>query len=70
MRTVGLLLWLMAKALIPALRRKTSGKDEAEGLIGKQMPFGPMLAAGGLLYLLLLEKEVDQYFDLVKQLIQ
>lgn len=67
--TIGLLLWLIAKALIPALRRKTSGKDEAEGLIGKQMPFGPMLAAGSLLYLLLLEKEVDQYFDLVKQLI-
>jgi hypothetical protein len=29
-----------------------------------------MLAAGGLLYLLLLEKEVDQYFALAIELVQ
>lgn len=69
--TVGLLLWLIAKALIPSLRRKaTSEEEQEEGLIGKHMPFGPMLAAGGLLYLLLLEEEVDQYFDIVAQLIR
>ena len=68
--TVGLVIWLAAKALIPSLRSKSGSQDQEGGLIGKQMPFGPMLAAGGLLYLLLLEEEVDQYFEVVAQLIR
>jgi len=70
--TIGLGLWLIIKALIPSLRKKAANDTEEDegGLIGKQMPFGPMLAAGGLLYLLLLEKEVDQYFALAIELVQ
>ena len=70
--TIGLGLWLMIKAIVPSLRKKTvdSSEENGGGLIGKQMPFGPMLAAGALLYLLLLEKEVDQYFAIAIDLVQ
>ncbi|MBT3482273.1 MAG: prepilin peptidase [Opitutales bacterium] len=70
--TIGLGLWLMIKAIVPSLRKKTVDNSEKNGggLVGKQMPFGPMLAAGALLYLLLLEKEVDQYFAIAIDLVQ
>ncbi len=67
--TLGFILWLIAKATVPSLRAK-KGSDEDDRIVGKQMPFGPMLVAGALVYLLLLEKEVDQYFELIQRLAQ
>jgi|ETNmetMinimDraft_22_1059887.scaffolds.fasta_scaffold00102_7 leader peptidase (prepilin peptidase)/N-methyltransferase len=74
--SVGLLIWLILKAVIPSLRPNrdtTSESNEDDGeqdsVFGVHIPFGPMLVAGGLLYMLLLQPQVDQYFDLVvKQL--
>lgn len=37
--------------------------EESTELIGRHVPFGPMLAASGLIYFLLLHKTVDKYFE-------
>lgn len=65
--TIGVLLWTIAKAIIPRLRSKNGGD---EGLIGREMPFGPMLAAGALLYALAFEKPVDLYLSLIQEMIR
>ncbi len=65
--TIGVLLWTIAKAIIPGLRSKNGGD---EGLIGREMPFGPMLAAGALLYALAFEKPVDLYLSLIQEMIR
>ena len=45
---------------------ETGGDEEAgpdgEALIGRHVPFGPMLALAGLLYFLIFENRVDAYF--------
>ena len=66
--TIGVLGWTIAKAIVPALRPKESG--EGEGLIGREMPFGPMLASGALLYALVFETPVDEYLALIQELAQ
>ncbi len=66
--TIGVLGWALAKAIIPALRPKET--EENDGLIGREMPFGPMLAAGALLYALLFEIQVDEYLSLIQELIR
>ena len=71
--SIGLLIWLILKAIIPSLGRKgesesaadEEGEEEGESVFGVHIPFGPMLVAGSLLYLLLLQPQVDRYFDLV-----
>ncbi len=37
-------------------------EEQSDALIGKQVPFGPMLAAAGLLYFFFLHRQVDRYF--------
>jgi len=66
--TLGVLVWALAKALFPALKAKSP--NENEGLIGREMPFGPMLAAGGILYALVFESPVDEYLSLIQELIR
>ena len=55
---------LLLRNLLP--RRQTGAADFREeaspGVFGRQTPFGPMLAAGALLYFLLLRPYVDAYF--------
>lgn len=55
---IGLLIWTIIKRFLP--KKKT---DEDEALMGRHIPFGPMLSAGALLYTLLLENQVLQYFE-------
>jgi len=50
--------------------RKGTSEDSERGVtFGKQTPFGPMLAAGALLYMLWLQPWVDGYFATVAQML-
>lgn len=60
---LGLLAWTLWRKLMP-----TKSGDADEALMGRHVPFGPMLSAGALLYALFLEKEVDAYFQQVATL--
>ena len=48
--------------LVNLLRPKKDDSEEGGGMIGREIPFGPMLAGGSLLYYLYLAPQVDQYF--------
>lgn len=61
----AIVFWILLRAVAPKLRPK-----KGEGLMGRQVPFGPMLSAGALLYALWLEKPVDAYFEMVASLFQ
>lgn len=62
--SVGILIW----AIIRKLFNQKSENDDGS-LIGRQVPFGPMLASGALLYALLMESSVDSYFAQAAQLL-
>lgn len=55
---IGIALWTLFKKLRP-LRNS----DDDGALLGRQIPFGPMLAGGALLYIFVLEKQVLGYFN-------
>ncbi len=62
----GAILGTVAMAFIQvinAIRSKKPTDGEPEGLIGKEIPFGPMLAGGSLLYYLYLGPMVDWFFS-------
>ena len=63
--TALLVLLVIARFIIPPLRSK-EGEDQ---LLGRKTPFGPMLAAGAAVYALYLHKEVDAYFELIRDLL-
>ncbi len=54
--TAGLILFLIVR---PFIRAKP---DDESGLFGRAVPFGPMLALGGLIYFLFLHEQIDAYF--------
>lgn len=56
--TVALVLIQIIHAVIPIKRLA----DAPEGLLGKKIPFGPLLAGASLLYYLFLGSVVDEYF--------
>ena len=56
--TIAIMIIQLIKLVTP--KKKTSEDDE--GMIGREIPFGPMLAAGSLLYYLYLGPMVDDYF--------
>jgi leader peptidase (prepilin peptidase)/N-methyltransferase len=49
--------------LIKVLSPKKEGSENDQRMIGREIPFGPMLAAGSLLYYLYLGPKVDWYFN-------
>lgn len=49
--------------VVKLLRPKKQSEEKDEGLIGREIPFGPMLAAGSLLYFLILGHAADAYFQ-------
>ena len=51
------------------LKKKPKTEENENKIVGVRTPFGPMLAAGALVYLLFLETEVDKYFELVAELL-
>ncbi len=53
---------IMIIQLITWVTPKKESNEEEEGMIGREIPFGPMLAAGSLLYYLYLGPKVDWYF--------
>lgn len=55
---VGILTWTVVKKL-----RRVPAKEEDSEMIGRQIPFGPMLSGGALLYTLFLETQVNAYFE-------
>ena len=44
-------------------------EDKNEELLGREVPFGPMLALAGLLYFIYLDKHVDAYFSEISLII-
>ena len=48
---------------------KEGDGDESKALMGKQVPFGPMLAAAGLLYFFFFHSQVDRYFADISKLL-
>lgn len=56
--TIAIALLQVWKLILP----KKNNASEDEGMIGREIPFGPMLAAGSLLYFLYLGPHVDYYF--------
>jgi leader peptidase (prepilin peptidase)/N-methyltransferase len=62
-----LLPWILALRIRGAFRTTTQEADDALESAG-QVPFGPMLAAAGILYYLGLSEYVDAYFEQVVQL--
>lgn len=65
--TFGVLIVLIAQAMAGKSGTE-SGEDNRIGF-GRHIPFGPMLAAGALLYFLWLRPYVDQYFLDLTQLL-
>lgn len=60
----GAVLGTIAIALLQMIKLfRPHKKSKEEGLIGREIPFGPMLAAGSLLYFLFLGPWVDRYFQ-------
>ncbi len=71
--TAGVFFYLVFRLI---RRDKNKGSKEGDGdveeskaLMGKQVPFGPMLAAGGLLYFFFFHPQVDQYFAEISKLL-
>tara|TARA_B100000900_G_scaffold329536_1_gene289987 strand:+ start:445 stop:1338 length:894 start_codon:yes stop_codon:yes gene_type:complete len=64
--TVGVLGWTVARAVVPVLR--PNGSWKSEDLIGREMPFAPMLASGALLYVIVFEARVDEYLAFIQGL--
>lgn len=67
--TFGLLVWLIIRPFLKTKKTKPKDSEESESLVGLKTPFGPMLASGALVYCLFLEKEVNEYFQLVADLL-
>ena len=63
--TFAIAISLLVQNLMP---KKDDG--ESKGVFGRQTPFGPMLAAGGLLYFLLLRPYVDAYFANITEILR
>ncbi len=63
---IGLLVWMAFKKI----RGAKPEEAEEDQLLGRHIPFGPMLSSGALLYALLLEKQVGAYFAEVSTLLQ
>ena len=63
-----LLPWILALRIRNAFRKSSTvdANDSVEAI--GQVPFGPMLAAAGILYYLGLSEYVDAYFEQVVQL--
>ena len=66
--TIVILLWALIRAVIIKPLSKEKADSNNEGLIGREIPFGPMLASGALIYTLVLEEPVDLYLSLVLEL--
>lgn len=66
--TIVVLLWALIRAAILRPLRKEKADSSNGGLIGREVPFGPMLASGALIYTLVLEEPVDLYLSLVLEL--
>ena len=66
--TVALLFWALIRATIARPSQKEKYKSDNRGLIGREVPFGPMLASGALIYAMLLKDPVDLYLSLVLDL--
>ena len=72
--TIAIAIVLLITNLRPRNKKplpRTDGDDqepEPGVVFGRQTPFGPMLAAGGLLYFLLLRPYVDAYFANISDL--
>ena len=69
----GAVLGTIAIGLIQMLRMikpKNNSSSEGAGIIGSEVPFGPMLAAGSLLYFLYFGQTVDWYFSQFAWLLQ
>ncbi|MEZ5277757.1 MAG: prepilin peptidase [Opitutaceae bacterium] len=62
--TFAIAVGLLVRNLLPRKKHEvtTPGEEESPAVFGRQTPFGPMLAAGALLYFLLLSPYVDAYF--------
>lgn len=59
---VGALIWEKASGKKMALKSPEEGEAASELGLGAHVPFGPMLAAAGLLHFLFLHRWVDPYF--------
>ena len=66
--TFGFIIMMIAKGMIGG--RRTDEDGEQSTLIGKEIPFGPMLAAGAVIYFLWLHRWVDAYFHDVSYLLE
>jgi leader peptidase (prepilin peptidase)/N-methyltransferase len=59
--TIGLGIILLVRPLF-RIKKAEGPKEEADVALGRMVPFGPMLAMGGLLYFLFFSGWVDAYF--------
>ncbi len=60
----GAVLGTIAIALLQVFKAFQKKSDSSEEkIIGREIPFGPMLASGSLLYFLFLSDQVDYYFS-------
>jgi leader peptidase (prepilin peptidase)/N-methyltransferase len=59
--TIAIIIMQIIRMLSP---KKDSLDEEEGGMIGREIPFGPMLAAGSLLYYLYFGPLIDKYFQM------
>ena len=65
--TFGFIIMMIFNAMV---KGRAAPKDgESSELMGREIPFGPMLAAGAVLYFLYLHTWVDRYFSDVSELL-
>jgi leader peptidase (prepilin peptidase) / N-methyltransferase len=61
--TIAIIFMQIIRMLAP---KKDSSDKQDDGMIGREIPFGPMLAAGSLLYYLYFGPMIDSYFETFK----
>jgi leader peptidase (prepilin peptidase)/N-methyltransferase len=65
--TFGFIIMMIFNAMVKG--RSLPKDGESSELMGREIPFGPMLAAGAVLYFLWLHTWVDKYFSDVSELL-
>lgn len=75
-KIIAIIIGIQKKGVIPEdntenISKKSEEKEEDknEELLGREVPFGPMLALAGLLYFIFFDKHVDAYFSEISLII-
>lgn len=67
--TIGFFVYKIIAIIIGIKKKGVTPEDKNEKVLGREIPFGPMLALAGLLYFTFFNKHVDAYFSEISLII-